>query len=409
MKITDVKTVLLTGPNTNDPYLGRSRRSASFVEIHTDAGLVGLGETYAGYFCPELVGPIVDFFKPILIGQSPENIDELWRRMYHCENFWCRVGVGLVVMTGIEAALWDLKGKQHGLPVFELLGGRKHNRLQAYATGGPSNYPKQRLAEKIDSYMAFGFQAFKVATGSFDDDSGEGFQTINPRQAADFEADKLEFIRNHVGKNVKVLLDGHMGNNPNATWGVHVAKAVVAALEPYDLFLLEEPLHYTDPWGYAELSKSTSIAIAGGECLTGSYEWRIYIEKDCFDIGQPDASFTGGIGEFLKVAAMLDGRGRRIATHSWGSGGALMQNVHAAFACPNTAILEVPPAYGPLHSELVGDSFVMEGGMVLPPQTPGLGFELPDSVKQRYPFVPGSGEFSSVPGKTITDVGRSSG
>ena len=93
MKITDVKTILLTGPCTLDPYLSEARtlRSAAFIQIETDQGLVGLGETYAGYFFPEGVPSIVEFFKPILVGNNVDDIPELWSRMYHCANFWCRV------------------------------------------------------------------------------------------------------------------------------------------------------------------------------------------------------------------------------------------------------------------------------------------------------------------------------
>ena len=402
MKITDIRTVLLTGPNTNDPYLGRSRRSASFIEIHTDSELVGLGETYLGYSFPEIVPTVVDFFKPILVGRTVDNIAELWRRMYWCGNFWARVGLGIAAINGIEAALWDLKGKSLGLPVYELLGGRKHERIQGYATGGPSSYPKEELAAKVDFYLSLGFRAFKIGAGCFT--KSDGFNvSLDPAEAADFEADKLEFVRRHVGKEVKVLLDGHMGNNPTGSWDVGTAQAVVKAVEPYHLFFFEEPLPYTDPWGYAELCRTTHIPIAGGECLTGSYEWRIYVERDCFDIGQPDAAFTGGLGEFLAVAGMLGARGRRVATHSWGAAGALMQNVHASFACANTVIIEIPPAYGPLHSEILGDSFVMRDGQVLPPDTPGLGITLTEEIKNRYPFVPGSGEFNNVPGKVLTD------
>jgi L-alanine-DL-glutamate epimerase-like enolase superfamily enzyme len=403
-KITEVQTVLLTGPCTNDPFLSecRKRRSAAFIEIHTDSGLVGLGETYAGYFCPELVPEVVKFFKPILIGQTVENISELWNRMYHCENFWCRVGLGAIVLTGIEAALWDLKGKMFGLPVYELLGGRKHDKLECYATGGPSNYPLDRLAAKMDHYLTLGFKGFKIGVGSYSLGQGS-YLAPSANEAADFEAQKLEFVRAHVGKEVKVMLDGHMGNSPVRTWDLATALAVVKAVEPYNLFFFEEPLHYTDPWGYAELCKGTPIPIAGGECLTTSYEWRVFIERDCFDIGQPDASFTGGLGEFMKVAALLGSRGRKLATHSWGAGGSLLQNIHAAFACVNTTIVEVAPDYGPLHSEVMDRSFVMEDGMVLPPQKPGLGIVLTDAVKSRYPFVPGSGEFNDVVGKILTD------
>ncbi|MBN2455704.1 MAG: mandelate racemase/muconate lactonizing enzyme family protein [Sedimentisphaerales bacterium] len=404
MKITEVSTILMTGPSTNDPYIAkkvRKLRSVAFIEIHTDTELVGLGETYGGYFFPEAVPEIVDFFKPILIGRDVSNISQLWRDMYHCGNFWCRVGLGLIVLTGIEAALWDLKGKSLDVPVYELLGGRKHDKILAYATGGTSNYPKSVLAGKIDYYLSLGFKAFKLGAGSFSEE--EGFYTLRfASEAADFEADKLDFVRKHVGKDVFVMMDGHMGNNSEFTWSLSIAEAVMKALEPYDLFFFEEPLHYTNLKGYSELCKGTSVPIAGGECLTGSCEWQVFTDCDAFDIGQPDASFSGGLGEFMKIAAMLESKGRKLATHSWGAGGSLMQNVHCGFACPNTVVFEVAPAYGPLHSEIMGDSFVMRDGMVLPPEKPGLGIELTDKIKNKYPFVPGTGEFNSVPGKILT-------
>ncbi|MEO7297792.1 MAG: hypothetical protein ABI042_04370 [Verrucomicrobiota bacterium] len=200
MKITDVRTTLLTGPCTNDPFLREARklRSAAFIEIFTDVGTIGIGETYAGYFCPEVVPSIVEFFKPILIGQTVDDVPELWRRMYHCGNFWCRVGLGTTVLNGIEAALWDLKGKLLGQPVHALLGGSKHERLPCYATGGPSNYPKEKLAKKIDHYFSLGFRGLKVGAGSL---SPEGwYMPKEAKEAADFEADKFSFMRSHAGK-----------------------------------------------------------------------------------------------------------------------------------------------------------------------------------------------------------------
>ena len=403
MKITDVKTVLLTGPCTNDPFLSeiRKRRSAAFIEIHTDDDLVGLGETYAGYFCPEIVPEIVNFFKPILLGQSVERIPELWQRMYHCGNFWCRVGLGLIVISGIEAALWDIKGKMLGKPVCELLGGCQHDKLPAYATGGPSNYPKEKLAKKIDYYLSLGFKGFKIGAGSVSEE-GE-YIPATPGEAADFEGDKMAFVRSHVGSDVNIMMDGHMGNSLSLTWDLPTAAAVMQAVEPYNLFFFEEPLHYTDPWGYAELCKQTKVPIAGGECLTGMYEWRVFAECDAFDIGQPDASFTGGLTEFTRVADLLQKHQRQIAVHSWGAAGSLMQNLHCGFACANTVMLEIPPDYAGLHHDILGDSFVMQDGFVLPPTQPGLGIVLNDQTKNQYPFVPGSGEFNSVPGKILTD------
>lgn len=404
MKITDVRTILLTGPCSNDPYVlaVRKLRSAAFIEIHTDTELVGIGETYIGYFFPECVPQIVDFFKPILVGQSIEDIPELWRRMYHCGNFWCRTGMGLSVLNGIEAALWDLQGKAAGVPVYELLGGLKHQELPCYATGGPSNYPQEELAAKLDTYLSLGFKAVKIGAGCFDADRG-WYMPDSKQEIAEFEAGKMAFVRSHVGEGIDIMIDGHMGNSPTLTWNLDTAKTVMKALEPYRLLFFEEPLHYTDTASYAELCRSTTVPIAGGECLTGSAEWKTFTDLDCFDIGQPDASFVGGLGEFMEVAAMLAAKGRKIATHAWGAGGSLLQNIHCGFACANTLILEIAPDFAGLHSEIAGDSFRMAAnGNILPPQQPGLGIVLTEAIKNKYPFIPGSGEFNSVPGKMLT-------
>lgn len=409
MKITDVNTVLLTAPCTGDPFLLelRKHRSAAFIEIHTDSDLVALGETYAGYFCPEIIPETVKFFKPILLGQQVEgmDIDELWQRMYHCGNFWCRVGLGASVLSGIEAALWDLKGKVEGKPVCELLGKYSPTlpqKLLGYATGGPSNFPTDRLAEKLDFYRSLGFVAAKLGVGSYSDEEGSKV-AADANEAADFEATKLDFVRQQYGSDFRLMLDGHMGNSSTHTWDTMTAIKVAQACEDFDLFFLEEPLHYTDPWGYAELCANTTVPVAGGECLTADYEWRVFIERDCFDIGQPDAGFMGGLGQFMAVANRFAERDRMIATHAWGAGGVLMQNIHCGFACANTTILEIPPAYGPLHSEIIGDSFQMRDGYVLPPTAPGLGIALSEDIKTRFPFVRGSGEYNSVPGKLMPE------
>jgi galactonate dehydratase len=404
MRILDVRTTLLTGPCTNDPYLREARklRSAAFIEIITDTPHIGIGETYAGYFCPEVVPEIVEFFKPILIGQNVDDIPELWNRMYRCGNFWCRVGLGAVVLNGIEAALWDLKGKLLGQPVHALLGGAKFAKLPCYATGGPSNYPLEKLAKKMDHYFSLGFRGLKVGAGSFSLENG-WYTPMTPAEAADFEGAKVAFMRKHGGPDAWLMLDGHMGNNPRSTWTVEIAAAVMKAVQPYNLFFFEEPLHYTDPWGYAELCRGTDVPIAGGECLTATYEWKVFTAQDSFDIGQPDASFTGGIGEFMAVARMLEERGRKIATHAWGAGGSLMQNIHAGFAAPNTCMLEMPPDYAGLHSDVIDGGLVLKDGHILPPDRPGFGVVLTDEIKRRYPFKPGSGEFNSVPGKILKD------
>lgn len=402
MKITKIETLLFTGPCSLDPYISRVRkhRSAAFIRINTDTELTGLGETYAGYFFPEIIPRIVGFFEPILLGKNPENIPRLYQEMYYCGNYWCRNGLGAAVLTGIEAALWDLKGKAEGQPVYELLGGRKHDSIPAYATGGPSNYPLNLLADKIDYYLSLGFTGIKVGAGAYFEDKGWVMKD-NPAETAEFEGEKASFMRRHAGPGIKLMLDSHMSNSPHRTWDLSEAEMVMKAVEGADLFFFEEPLHYNDIEGYRELCRRSPVPIAGGECLTVFSEWLPYIKNDAFHIAQPDASFTGGLGEFMKIADAFGAAGKRIAAHAWGSGGSLMQNIHCAFAAENSAILEVPPAFGPLHTKIMKDSFRMKNGKVLPPDTPGLGIDIPEDFPDEFPFVPGSGEYNSVPGKKM--------
>jgi len=284
-----------------------------------------------------------------------------------------------------------------------LLGGAKHASLPCYATGGPSLWPKQHLMEQAKYYLSLGFRGLKLAAGIFDVGSQEWSMPTGDAAIAELEAEKADILRSCIGNEVALMMDGHMGNSETQTWSATTAEAVMQALEPFDLLFYEEPLHYTDLDGYRQLCKRSPIPIAGGECLSAMCEWTPFIQGNAFDVGQPDASFVGGLGPFLEIASAFEHHDKQIATHAWGAGGSLMQNVHAGFACRNTMILEIPPNYGPLHSEVIGESLVMREGRIFPPDRPGLGIELTQQTKDRFPFVPGSGEFNSVPGKILID------
>ena len=406
MKITEVRTVLLAGPSTNDPFFRESRklRSAALVEIESDRGLIGVGETYAGYFCPEIVPAVVDFFRPILLGQSVDDVPLLWHRMNTCGTFWARVGLGAIVLCGIEAALWDLKGKLEGRPVYELLGGRQHESLDCYATGGPSNFPYEKLIRKAEHYRRCGFRALKIGAGYLELQPRRHVGFTDPQQAAELEAAKLRALRDALGDSMGIALDGHMNDKPpEKMWSRDTAAAVAKACEPYEVLFLEEPLPYCRPLDYAWLRKQTSIPIAGGECLTSEIEWQTYLDAEAFDLGQPDASFTSGLHQIVQIADAIRRQGCEIALHAWGAGGSLMQNIHVGFACPNTRILELPPDPGPLHTELYRDTLRLVDGRVLPPESPGLGITLDAQTKARFSFIPGSGEFVGVPGKMLDD------
>ncbi len=404
MRIVSVEAVLLTGPASNDRWItvSKRRRTAAFVEVRTDNGLVGVGETYAGYFAPELIPHVVDYVRPILLAAEELDVPVLGRRMRRCLDYWARVGVGAAAISGVEAALWDLAGKAAGVPVHVLLGGAQHERLRAYATGGPSLLPADAFRRKMDRYLELGFTALKVATGYLDTGRSEReTPPTDPDAAAQVEVDKLELMRAHLGPSVGIALDGHMGHrNGVERWDVATAAAALSALAPYDLLFFEEPLAYEDPDEYATLREHSTVPIAGGEQLSSVQEFALWTSRGAFDIAQPDAAWLG-LTDFLAVGEQALATGARIASHCWSAGGGVMQNLHAAFASPATVIVEAIPDPGELHTLLWGDNLVIEQGYVLPPHAPGLGVILTDETKNRFPFVPGVEEFSSVPGKVL--------
>jgi L-alanine-DL-glutamate epimerase-like enolase superfamily enzyme len=413
MKITAVRTLLTTAPQRDLFMKSRVRRSAALILIETDTELTGLGETYAGYFVPEMVPEIVKFYEPILVGQSPLDVDVLSRRMFTAGKFWARVGLGSIVLSGIESALLDLKGKALGVPVYELLGGRCHETLPCYATGGTSPHDRGELEGKVAQYLSLGFHAVKLGAGLY----RPGYPILASRtaqEARDVEVSKVEFLRERFGDSFQLNLDAHMDflGEADHIWNLPTAQFVLQALEAYPIGFFEEALPYTDMRAYGELRRSTTIPVAGGETLTSLEEWRDWLEHKPFALSQLDAAFMGGIMNFIKIARLCELQGVSIATHAWSATPGVAANLHAAFACRNTAVCEMA-AYNPTRPELnthivaplLTDLWieppVIENGRIRLADTPGLGVRLPEGFLEKYPFERGSGEFSSVTGKML--------
>ncbi|SDS29804.1 mandelate racemase/muconate lactonizing enzyme family protein [Microlunatus soli] len=419
MKITEIRTTLLTGPCTDDPWLSvfKQSRTAAFVELVTDVGETGVGETYLGYFFPEAVAPVVDYIRPILTAPTfaaAEEIDvtALTARMRTCIAYWGRTGLGAGALAGVEAALWDLKGRLLGVPAHALLrsevptpggavdDGAAPDALPCYATGGPTPWPIDDLLAKADFYLGLGFDAFKVSSG-YVEQSSRRERSIAPQRAAEEEAAKLSRLREHVGNDVGIMLDGHMGHREGeGRWDVAVAAQVLSAIEPYDVGFFEEPLPYDDLDAYARLTAAVSVPVAGGEQLASYGEFDLLADRRALSVAQPDAAWLGP-GDFVRVARRFAALGSRVAPHAWGAGGAVMQNVHVAFASPALQTVELPPAAGPLHREIWRDGLAVVDGKVQRPDAPGFGVRLTDELRSRYPFRPGAEEFSSVPGKLM--------
>ena len=400
MKITNVTTHLLTAQWVDDPWFPQLLHTTALVEIQTDAKLSGLGEITLGYFAPESVPALVEFFRPMLVGRDPQELTRLARDMFDEAVWWGRNGAGRSVIGGIEMALWDLLGKALNVPVYQLLGGKVRDRIPVYASGGATCWPKEENIRKVAFYAERGYRATKLSTNFYE----------LPKPSASLHQGRLtevslpfasrleqmvgcfELLRKEFGAGMDFAIDGHQGGVPNpipATEAVQIADA----LAPFRLRFYEEPLAYTDVEGYAELRARSPIPIAGGESLSGLDQFHTFLAAKGFHIIQPDLGFVGGIQETMRIVHHAEAFNVGTAIHTGASvGPAFAAAWHLAAASHSVEWLENVVAARSVQDDLLADDFQVQDGAIGLPQSPGLGVRLSAELLQKYKFVPGSGE-----------------
>jgi L-alanine-DL-glutamate epimerase-like enolase superfamily enzyme len=375
MKITGVDCVLLSAPYA-DPtdgerahYLRTGYRSHSFVRVRTDEGLDGIGETYAGVFAPEAVRALISQFERELLGNDPLEVADLRERLRVSSYYWGRMGLTQSVLGGIEIALWDLKAKVLGLPLYELLGGKVHTEIKIYASGGTPK-PLDELEHEVRGYAQAGYKAIKIRIVHL---------------SAEEVVARVGMCRDVLGPEMGLAVDASQGllGRP---WTVKEAIEIGRLLEPFHLLWIEEPAEVTNYKGFAEIRKSVNIPIAGGESVTSLTEAEAYLDAGALDIFQPDAAVIGGLGIFRQVSQMCERHFIPIAAHAWSGGAGVMANYHAAFASPNCVMLEMPNLANPLRDELLVRPFEVKNGMLQAPTSPGLGVQLTPELEEEYPF-----------------------
>lgn len=400
MKITNLVTHLLTTRWIDDPSFGSAPHSTAIIRIDTDAGLDGLGESTWGYFAPDAVPAMVEYFKPVLLGKDPTEITRLTRDLGNDSVWWARSGAGRSVISGIELALWDLKGKALGLPVYQLLGGKVRDRVPVYASGGPSLWPVDDLVRKVEYYANQGYRATKLSTGFYrlpPVTTALHQGRIEPvpfpfAQRIEVLVGAFERLRREFGAAMDLAIDGHQGGVPNPI-PVSEAVATAEALAPYRLRFYEEPLAYTNVDGYCELRARSRIPIAGGESLCGLDQFHALIARQGVHIIQPDIGFVGGLQETIRVIHHAEASNLSTAIHTGGSmGPSLAASWHLAAACHSVDWLEHVLAARSIQNDILLDQFTVHDGTVGLPTAPGLGVRLPAELIEKYRFVPSSGE-----------------
>jgi D-galactarolactone cycloisomerase len=340
----------------------------TLVVVTTDSGLQGFGEAKAAVGssgeCASIVACIENEIKPILIGQEAGDITKIWEMVYNGTRdhyalsrgrkfpILGRRGLTISALSGIDTALWDIKGKSLNVPIVELLGGACRNEMEAYASGGWANV--EAIGEQLNSYISKGFKGVKMRVGIMD----ENVKTsINRVKAA----------REAIGEDIKLMTDAH------GTFSVPEAKQFCRSLEDHNLYWFEEPISPDNKQGTAEVRRATTIPIAAGESEYTAFDVRDMINLNALDVVQPDSAIIGGITESMRVAQLAHAYQLELAPHCWGSAFSFMAGVNVAFASPSAVVIEFSSGGNPMMYDLVNEKIEAINGMIQKPTGAGLG------------------------------------
>lgn len=400
MKIVDIQHVPVTARWVSDPGFPQSLHSSSLLRVTTDAGIDGWGEATVGYFAAEIVGPIVDYFRPVLVGKSPMDIVALESAMLSDAMWWARSGAGRSVLSGIEMALWDIKGKALNVPAYQLMGGLARTRVPVYASGGPSMWPVDENRRKVEFYQSLGHVMVKLSTGLYEWSAADTTGAQGRLRHADVPyvaridalVKALDLIRRDAGPSLDLAIDGHQGGVPHPI-AVTDAIAFADAVAPFRLRFYEEPLSYREPDSYATLAARSRTPIAGGESLCGVDAFHALLARGGLHVAQPDVGFVGGVLETLRVIRHAAGFNATTALHTGASiGPCLAASWHLAAACPEVAWLEVVESSRAARERFLADHMTIHDGTIAPPEQPGLGLHITNELLNDFPFIAGSGE-----------------
>jgi len=382
MKIRDLEVFIVGTP---PPGLGG--RYFTFIKLTTDDGVTGIGECYCATFGPKaMTAMIEDVFARYVEGMDPFRIEALWRIVYG-SGYTLRPDVSLMgVLSGIEIALWDIIGKATGRPVYDLLGGRVHEKLRSYTYIYPDTergqdsaiyWNAEQSAERAAYYVGLGFTAIKF-------DPAAPYSAFDPRQPSleslELCAKFCRLLREAVGAKADLLFGTHGQFTPSGA--IRLAKAI----EPYDPLWFEEPTPPEKPEEMALVARGTSIPIATGERLTTKYEFARVLECRAASILQMALGRVGGIMEAKKIAGMAETCYAQIAPHLYAGPVEGAANIHFAASLPNFLILESIETWGGFHSKILKKPIRWEDGYVALPTEPGLGIELDEDVARAHPY-----------------------
>jgi len=364
VKITDVEAVVLRQAVLNEGIADGSQDDLVIL-VSTDEGITGIGEVDSA---PEAVQALVQqrgshavatSLRDALLGEDPMDVERLWDKMYRSLIYVGRRGIAIHAISGVDIALWDIKGKALGKPVCELLGTPVRERIRAYASMLMPDTPEE-TSERVSALKEQHFTAIKLGWGPLGKDANHDVKLATAAKEA-------------AGDDVEILIDAGLGYVADADTAIRVARE----LEELGIYWLEEPFEPDEYEAYAKLADAVEITIAAGEQDATRWGFRELIERGHVDLVQPDVTRCGGITETLRIAELAREHGVETVPHAWKSGIIKAASLHVNAVLPDALFQEYCVAETEINTKLTKQLLPIEAdGCVAIPTAPGLGVDL---------------------------------
>jgi galactonate dehydratase len=346
-------------------------RNGYVIRIHTDTGISGVGQTACwGY--PEAVDSIINTFKKYLIGQNPMRIEHHWQYLYRMGPFRGTALSGAI--SAVDIALWDIKGKHFGVPIWELLGGNCRDKIRLHLLGGGST--PETMYDAAKAAVEEGFTALK-----FDPVVG-GFQDMGVDRLVKTARDIVAAAREGGGPDLDLIVEVHRKLTPMN--GI----LLESALAPFNLYFIEDPIQIDTITTQAELAKRMTTPLAIGERNVSIWEFRELLEAGGPQYVRPDLGLAGGITHCKKIAALAEAYHSAVVTHNFLGPLITAASLHLDASIPNFITQEYTKGDESADSAVYKVAYQREGGYIPIPEAPGLGIELDDSLIEKTPYQP---------------------
>ena len=376
MKITDVKSFPVWGGN----------RNFFFIKVETDAGIYGIGE--GGITWRELAAAAcVDHLKPLLIGEDPNRIEHLWQLMFR-GGFFPAGRIACSAISAIDIALWDIRGKALGVPVYDLLGGLVRNKVVCYPHIGGGT--AEQLADNAIKMADQGWRFVRWGTPTEGD-------ILEPSKAARQTLKQCEAVRTAVGDDVEILIDVHTRLDPQH------AIPLCRSLEQFHPYFIEDPLRSENVTTYHQMARHVSVPLAVGEQFATKWEFRELIEEELMQYARIDVCIVGGLTEARKVANWCETHYIDIAPHNPLGPVSTAACLHLDLATSNFGVQELPRQPGTILPEVFPVQVSFEDGHLLPPTSPGLGIDFNEEAALAYYYQEGNSPRISRPDGSFTN------